>query len=195
MNILTDVLPDFVEVDGERYKIYSDWRSWVKFQCMFEDDTLSDRERAAVAMKFFKASVPCDTQAAFAALSDFAAGKAMPQAGRKRENEEQAVSKPACFSFVYDAPYVFSAFWQVYGINLREAKDMHWFEFLSLFQGLPDDVPLRQRMQLRMKNPSEYKDSKQRRELLKAQATIAIPQKEMKDADVSSGICSGFFMS
>mgnify|MGYP003271871865 CR=1 FL=1 len=41
MNLLYDALPDTVTVDGKAYRIYTDYRDWLRFYDMQEDDGLS----------------------------------------------------------------------------------------------------------------------------------------------------------
>ena len=45
MNLLYDALPDTVTVDGKAYRIYTDYRDWLRFYDMQEDDGLSKREK------------------------------------------------------------------------------------------------------------------------------------------------------
>lgn len=140
MNILTDRCPDEIIVDGRSYKIITDWKDWVKFYCMLDDPDLRDRDREYIAMQYFTESEPIDSDEAMKALIKFASGEDMPQAGKS--NKQAVTKKAACFSWLYDGAFVLSAFRQYYGIDLRTEK-MHWYVFLSLFQGIPDDSPLK----------------------------------------------------
>lgn len=56
----------------------------------------------------------------------------------------------AGFSLTYDAPYVYGAFWQAYGINLHEHfGKLHWHQFLALLKALPEDTALKQILSIR----------------------------------------------
>lgn len=56
----------------------------------------------------------------------------------------------ASFSLTYDAPYVYGAFWQAYGINLHDYfGKLHWHQFLALLKALPDDTALKQILSIR----------------------------------------------
>lgn len=192
--LLTENFPSCVDVDGVKYEVYTDFKDWIKFHCMLDDETLTDRDKTAVALSFYKSDIPKDIQKAYIAIAEFAAGTAIPQAGRQHK-EDRAVqaSKPACFSFIYDAPLILSAFMQVYGIDIQSGCHMHWYKFLCLFQGLPDDTPIKQRIQLRLTNTAEIKDRKQRMQILKAQAAVALPHRELQENDIDNAFCSGFF--
>lgn len=190
MNILTDRCPDEIIVDGKSYKIITDWKDWVKFYCMLDDPDLRDRDREYIAMQYFTESEPTDSDEAMKALIKFASGEDMPQAGRS--NKQAATKKAACFSWLYDGAFVLSAFRQYYGIDLRTEK-MHWYVFLSLFQGIPDDSPLKKRMQLRTTNISSIKDREHRQSIIKAQNAVALPQKELSEDDICENIFDAFF--
>ena len=61
-------------------------------------------------------------------------------------------SDKKCVDFIQDAPYIYAAFMQAYRIDLFiEQNRMHWWKFLSLFRGLPDDVRIMQIMSIRSK--------------------------------------------
>lgn len=190
MNILTDHCPDEVTVDGRSYKIVTDWKDWVRFYCMLDDPDLRDRDREYIAMQYFTESEPTDSDEAMKALIKFASGEDMPQAGKS--NKQAVTKKAACFSWLYDGAFVLSAFRQYYGIDLRTEK-MHWYIFLSLFQGIPDDSPLKKRMQLRTTNVSSIKDREHRQNIIKAQNAVALPQKELGEKDICENIFDAFF--
>ena len=51
MNLLYDALPDTVTVDGKAYRIYTDYRDWLRFYDMQEDDGLSKREKLLLMLR------------------------------------------------------------------------------------------------------------------------------------------------
>lgn len=55
-----------------------------------------------------------------------------------------------------DAEYIYASFVQAYNINLFEQQTkMHWFEFKSLLNGLPENTIMKQIMQIRRWEPSK----------------------------------------
>lgn len=192
MNLLTDNLPYTVSVNGRNYRIVTHWKDWVRFCCMLEDPDLRKREKTAVAMRYFTDEKPDDIIAAVQALLDFSVCKDIPHAGIEN-NQRQAAKKAACFSWIYDAPFVLSAFRQCYNIDLSESN-MHWYVFLALFQGLPEDVPLKKRIQLRAVRLSGIKDRDRRLEIIRAQEAIALPHTELQESEIDGNIFDGFFM-
>ncbi len=62
----------------------------------------------------------------------------------KTENaeEDESITRSATkqlYSFEQDAECIYSAFREVYGINLQTIPYMHWWEFQTLFAGLGKD--------------------------------------------------------
>ena len=53
MNLLYDALPDTVTVDGKAYRIYTDYRDWLRFYDMQEDDGLSKREKLLLMLEWY----------------------------------------------------------------------------------------------------------------------------------------------
>lgn len=53
MNLLYDALPDTVTVDGKAYRIYTDYRDWLRFYDMQEDDALSKREKLLLMLEWY----------------------------------------------------------------------------------------------------------------------------------------------
>ena len=51
MNILIDLLPSSVKIDGTEYEINSDFRTSVLFSLLMEDDNLSEEEKVATLEK------------------------------------------------------------------------------------------------------------------------------------------------
>jgi len=66
--------------------------------------------------------------------------------------------------FRQDGIYLYSSFLQDYGIDLvKESRHMHWWKFVSLFQGLSEKTKMREVMRIRCqkipesnKNNNEY---------------------------------------
>lgn len=47
-----------------------------------------------------------------------------------------------CYSFEYDDALIFSAFMQMYHIDLSQVSFLHWWKFRALFYALPEDTKL-----------------------------------------------------
>ena len=90
MNILTDRLPDKLDINGVGYPVYTDFKVWIKAAVMLEGS-----ERGAYLLpKLLKLCLmPCNGKpfpepgGFFAAFLDFIyAGKSLPKRKRRRAN-------------------------------------------------------------------------------------------------------------
>lgn len=176
MNLLTDALPRSVEIDGKDYPIVTDFRNWIRFFELMEDREIPDVQRLKIAMFWFTEETPEATEEAWEALLSFALCKDIPKTGKQSSDNGTVKDLYApCFSWKYDAPFILGAFRQTYGIDILSC-DMHWYEFFALFQALPDDVPLKQRIALRQTKTADIKDRERRKQIRAAQRAVAIPR-------------------
>ena len=61
--------------------------------------------------------------------------------------------------YTQDADVIFASFFQAYKIDLNK-ENYHWYVFVSLFNGLPEETPMKKLMELRSWKPSKN-DSKE----------------------------------
>ncbi|MBY2284531.1 bacteriophage Gp15 family protein, partial [Clostridioides difficile] len=64
MNMLIDVLPESVEIDGEEYKINTDFRISILFEMLIQDNSISDEEKGENALLLFYPVIPKNTATA-----------------------------------------------------------------------------------------------------------------------------------
>lgn len=134
MNILTGPLPNGVLVDGRQIGLRTDFRLWIEVGELFRDAgtmetaELVKRLRGLVLEPGARVSDPDVISAAALFYRGF------PRSvGRKEPSKEPSTG--ANYDFAADAAFVYASFAAVYGIRLIEVS-MHWFEFLTLFEGL-----------------------------------------------------------
>ncbi|MDE6004736.1 MAG: bacteriophage Gp15 family protein [Oscillospiraceae bacterium] len=172
MNLLYEELPDSVTVAGNSYPIYTDFREWLKFYDLQEESALSKNEKILLMLTRYKKSPPLThLQEALEALVNFA------NRDKKFDITKDANTKSTekILSWSYDSPYIYTAFLSVYGIDLLQIQNMHWYIFLSLFDGLPEDTPIKQRMSYRAVNLSSIKDKNERKRIRKIKQAVKIP--------------------
>ena len=177
-NILTDRLPDSVEVNGKTYPVHTSFRDWISFFFLHEDADLTDIEKVTLAMNWYRKAIPGNKAAAYQALQEFAACKPLPKA------KGTGTSAPV-FSYLHDSPYLFADFLRFYQINLQTTQ-LHWFAFNALFEGMPEDSSTKQRIAYRSVNLGAIKDKKERARLAKIQRAVAIPRPPMTATEVGS---------
>jgi hypothetical protein len=157
MNLLLDKLPESVYLADpdppfleREYPLNTDYRVGIRFTNLLEDDTLSDLEKDEQALMFYYGGIPANVDAAYQALIQFYLCGRDPD-----EVKTDGQSGPPVFSYTQDAPYLFAAFEQQYGIDLT-AVDMHWWRFRALFDGLSDKTELMKIISYRAWKP--YRD-------------------------------------
>lgn len=185
MNLFYEDYPKSILVDGEEIQIITDFRSYIQLFDMLKDDSINSVEKAMVIREYFKADPP-NFSNAIDALLDFVTMEEIPKCGvyMNGENEDDDVRKKELYSFSIDYPFIFSAFLQEYGINIRTIKYMHWWEFRMLFDGLSDNTEIKKRIMYRSMDLNEIKDKAEKKRIQKIQNQIRLPDNELSDYDI-----------
>lgn len=142
MNILFEEFPKTVRVNGERFLVETDFREWIRFIQLIDDAKVPWQIKCRLLLQWYIDGIPDDLETAVYALGDFLAMKTE----NAEEDESITGSAPKqLYSFEQDAECIYSAFREVYGINLQTIPYMHWWEFQTLFAGLPEKTEIKQR--------------------------------------------------
>lgn len=139
MNILIDKFPETVKVNEKEYPVETDFREWIRFVKLVEDEDVPWRIKCRLLMQWYTDDIPDDLESSINALGDFLA---MKQEENEQEDEISAKPPKQVYSFDEDMTWIYSAFREVYGINLQAVPYMHWWEFQTLFIGLPDNTEI-----------------------------------------------------
>lgn len=180
MNLLYEKFPDSVELSGKNYQIYTDFKSWLKFFDMLEEKGLSEREKMLLALRWYQEPIPPELwESAIQELIKFAIRGEISERSGNGERQKKILS------WSFDAPYIYSAFLSEYQIDLFQ-KNMHWHLFLALFDALPEDTPIKQRMYYRGVNIAEIQDKNEKKRIRKIQNAVRIPQEKMNAFEIGS---------
>ena len=189
MNLFYEEYPTTVCVDGNEVPIITDFREIVKLIDMLKAEDIEPREKMYFLLQYFKEQ-PEDFEKAADALSDFVTMKTFydPYMGDCETEEEIGDEEPRkdVYSFAIDYPFIFSAFLQDYGINIRTIQYMHWWEFRMLFSGLSENTEIKQRILYRSTDLSKIKDKEERKRIAKIQRSIRLPDAELTDYDIGN---------
>lgn len=142
MNILTDELPESVDISGETYQINADFRTCLKTIMAFEDNDLTPQEKQIILLSNFYQKLPSNIQEAITQAQWFLNG------GKTTNAEDSEETPVRVYSFSKDANFIFAAFRQTHGIDLQK-EDFHWWTFLALFMDLGQDTTFCQLVSLR----------------------------------------------
>lgn len=182
-NLLYEPLPDTVEVNGKEYRIITDFREWLRFSDLLGDDAVNERQKLSLMLNWFEELPPLsEIEVAISALIAFCINAVETKSKPKKNGN----SGKKVLSWSFDSPYIYAAFLSVYRIDLIQIEHLHWHMFLALFNALPEDTPIRQRMAYRAVNPADIKDKKERQRIRRIQREIKIPSKPMSAAEIGA---------
>jgi len=113
------------------------------FETMMRSRELRPHEKIRQMLQIYYPVIPPDREEAVKKILWFyAGGKETKQKKEEKNRTRKSFRKnQTAYSFEQDAPYIYAAFRKEYGINLQKIKneELHWWEFLALFDSLPDD--------------------------------------------------------
>ena len=142
MNILTDKLPESVELFGSSIPIHADHRSCIRaIIALLDDGALDDDESVYAALHAFYAQDDFVQdnlwmqfpEEALAAEAEFLRGAPVPALPGQKSGG--GATGERAYSFLYDQTAIYAGFWQQYRIDL--ARDtLHWWRFKALLDHL-----------------------------------------------------------
>ncbi|MEE1085824.1 MAG: bacteriophage Gp15 family protein [Schaedlerella sp.] len=185
LNVLYEKFPDYVTVHGVKYPIETDFREWIRFIELADDDTLPWQMQVQLMMQWYTEEMPEDLEAAILELGDFLAAQKLYSDNNYISEQHSQKQKPA-FSFKEDAGCIYSAFVDCYKIDLQTVPYMHWWKFKTLFDWLPEDTEIKQRIHYRTLDANSIKDKEERKRAKRIQNQIALKKKKkyMDDYDI-----------
>lgn len=134
VNLLIDRLPTSVIIDETEYDINSDFRTSIKFNILSNSDT-NYKNKITKILYLYYPIIPKNIDMAMNKILWFYnCGK---ESRNQKANTLHQKSEPT-YSFEEDSLYIYSAFRCQYNINLQ-TDDLHWWEFISMFECLKED--------------------------------------------------------
>lgn len=177
INPIYEEFPETVEADGNSYGIITDFREWIKFSDMMNDNGLSSEEKIFLLKNWFTEPPEIITKTLVEAVFAFyRADELELKKSDYDENDENnhEIKRPPVFDWKIDAKCVISDFQRFYSINLLDCE-MHWWRFRCLFSALPDNAQVQKRISVRSRDLSKIKDKSERMRIMEIQRRIAIP--------------------
>lgn len=119
-----DALPESVTERGNNYEVNSDFRVILRIFRMLGDPEINEEDKPWLLRRmFFPGKAPAQAENRFEWF--VSCGREKGEPGGERD-----------FDYEQDAAEVYSAFRQVYGIDLIDIEKLHWWRFLPLLEGL-----------------------------------------------------------
>ncbi len=128
---------------NKKYKLDLDFKNVLKAYEVFDDDILTDFEKSQAFIYIISKKAYRLSQNDLMLFLD--------EVVKKYINTSTKASKKnntKCVDFKEDENYIKSAFKQSYNIDLS-VDYLDWLDFVSYFQGLPDDTKIREIMSIR----------------------------------------------
>lgn len=141
-NLLIDELPSGVEVDGEWFRIATNFRTAILFELLMSDSSYSPEEKIINTLTlFYPEKIPQDVGKAMDAVISFYLCGEMED---RKEKDGQSIRQSGTqqkqnYSFEQDAAYIYASFLTQYGIDLNRVEFLHWWKFSALFQSLGEE--------------------------------------------------------
>ena len=173
MNLLLDKLP----TGHEGLEINTNFRSFILFELLMQDNKVSKEDKIALSLRIFYKEVPKDIKKAIEVILWFYCRGDNEKKGKK--NGES--SKKRIYSYKHDADLIYSAFLHDYRLDLNEIEYLHWWKFKSLFEGLNEENKLCKYMGYRAVDLSKIKDKDEKKKYKRLKQMCALPDERTEE--------------
>ena len=182
--------PSCVEIDGESYKINTDFKVWAEIEKLMFCDFQSENIRLAKILALAYPTLPHNPIGALEKIVYFYRGG--EETNAQGEGRDPAPVPLYCIK--QDFKYIYAAFLSEFGIDLC-TENMHWWHFRALVSALGDDTMFAKIVRLRASNPAEIKDKeiRQRHEKYKKMFALQLSESEETRAARLAKCIEGLF--
>lgn len=160
MNILIDLIPNSVLIDGVEYEINSDFRTSMLFEMLMQDNNVGDKDKILRVLELYYPSVPNNIETALEQIMWFYRGGKEIFTSSKKSNGRNSTQ---IYDFEHDDEYIYSSFLDQYGVDLQDIEYLHWWKFKAMFKSLKDDNMIVKIMGYRSVDLSKIKDKEQKK--------------------------------
>lgn len=188
--LLNPELPKTVTVGGREIPVNWGFRTGMRMDCMRFDKRKTDAENLADMVNAFyinpSQALSSGPQAAVdAMLVFFSRGSYKPPEKDAKSHEGSKGQTARAYDFAQDADIILGDFFSNYGMMLNriDDEDLHWWEFMAMFSGLPEKSTIRTYMHYRTCNLSGLSKNEQKR-IRKIRSRIRI-REDYEDVELS----------
>ena len=166
--------PEYAKIGNKLYEINTDFKVALRCEQVAMDDTIEDTERALAIIYLLYGEEGLRSQNDYEELLKKATiylscGKDMPKNG-----------ETADMDFAQDKAYIKASFYTDYNIPDIYNTDMHWYDFITLMNGLKEDCVLNRVREIRNYDTSNIKDNKTLMQIMKQKEAVALKKKKPK---------------
>lgn len=176
MNLILDILPTTVNIDGQEFRIKSNFRELMLFELLMQDNNIPNNEKVFRALSlFFIDEFPSDVNKAVDEMLWFYRCGEYEEPLSANGEEGSSITPKRIYSYEHDAKYIYSAFLSQYGIDLQDIKYLHWWKFKAMFDSLHEDQKFVKIMEYRATNINSEMSKDQKDFYRKMKKLYALP--------------------
>lgn len=164
--------PEYAKIGEKLYKINTDFKVALRCEQVSQDDTIDDTERALAIIYLLYGEEGLNNPKDYEEL--LKKGTIFLNCGKEptRDKEEPDMD------FEQDKAYIKASFYTDYNIPDIYNENMHWYEFVTLMNGLKEDCVLNRVREIRNYDTSGIKDNKTLTQIMKQKQSVALKKKE-----------------
>lgn len=122
----------------------TDFRNMLQVDILWHETEYDAQVKTAMALEQLYGEIPKDIVKAIEGLNWFYVCGKLQTEEQTGASAQRQINRP--FSFSQDAALIYAAFYATYNINLTTISYLHWWEFMALFEALPDETTIRRVM-------------------------------------------------
>ena len=195
LNLLMDILPEYVNIDGEEYFIDTNFRNGIIFEKIAFSDIPKKNKVAQLLSIFYTEQMPRNTTVAMETIIGFyscGVETKKDTAPQRRKNGNVVLKPKMIYDYFHDAPYIYAAFLGNYGIDLNDIEYLHWWKFHALFRGLPSSAKIVEIMGYRGTDLGRIKSKSEQERIARMKEIYALPQElSFEDKVAMAGMAFG----
>ena len=195
LNLLMDILPEYVNIDGEEYFIDTNFRNGIIFEKIAFSDIPIKNKVAQLLPIFYTEQIPRNTTVAMETIIGFyscGVETKKDTAPQRRKNGNVVLKPKMIYDYFHDAPYIYAAFLGNYGIDLNDIEYLHWWKFHALFRGLPSSAKIVEIMGYRGTDLGRIKSKSEQERIARMKEIYALPQElSFEDKVAMAGMAFG----
>ncbi len=169
-----------VTADGRVYRLRTAFRRVLQCYRVLEEDALDDADKIGLCLRLLLRPV---SRRRAARLPFAKKLRLFEQIFREfvdvGEKKQDGARKT--FDFDQDAGYIYAAFFQCYGLDLLgRDKGLHWWKFVKLLGGLPEETRFMQIVSIRARplpKPTKF-NAEERQQLLRLKGLFRLEENE-----------------
>lgn len=161
--------PQFIEVNGNKYKINTDYRIALACFNAINDAEISDTERFYAVLCLLLGTDVKEQDEALA----FKKCEVYLRCGKETNPSDDEID----MDYELDMRYINTSFRSCYHIDLKN-ENLHWWEFNEMIEGFDEQSIMSKVRNIRNIDINEITDEKQKQDLIKAKERVALKEKE-----------------